>query len=76
MDDKGAWRDNIFVERLWRSIKYEEVYLHAYDNVPEVRASLGKYPASYNKKRSHSSLGRQIPVQVSFNMLQSIPAAA
>lgn len=43
MDGKGAWRDNVFVERLWRTIKYEEVYLRAYANVPEARASLGRY---------------------------------
>jgi putative transposase len=43
MDGKGAWRDNVFVERLWRTIKYEEVYLRAYESVPEVRASLGRY---------------------------------
>ena len=44
MDGKGAWRDNVFVERLWRSVKYEEVYLHVYASVPEARASIGRYP--------------------------------
>jgi len=49
MDGKGAWRDNIFVERLWRTIKYEEVYLRAYASVPEARASIGRYiDAFYN----------------------------
>ena len=48
MDGKGAWRDNVFVERLWRSVKYEEVYLHAYDSVPEARASIGRYLDLYN----------------------------
>nr|OAP96247.1 hypothetical protein A4U53_38575 [Rhizobium leguminosarum] len=43
MDGKGAWRDNVFVERLWRSVKYEEIYLKAYDSVREARASIGKY---------------------------------
>ena len=51
MDGKGAWRDNVFVERLWRTIKYEEVYLRAYNNVPEARASLGRYiDGFYNTK--------------------------
>ena len=54
MDDKGAWRDNVFVERLWRTIKYEEVYLRAYNNVPEARTSLGCYiDGFYNTKRPH-----------------------
>jgi len=49
MDGKGAWRDNVFVERLWRSVKYEEVYLRAYDNVSEARASIGRYLGFYNR---------------------------
>ncbi len=48
MDGKGAWRDNVFVERLWRSIKYEEIYLRAYDSVGEARAFIGRYLALYN----------------------------
>jgi putative transposase len=76
MDGKGAWRDNVFVERLWRTIKYEEVYLNAYTNVPEARAALGKYLAFYNTKRPHSSLDRQTPNQAYFNALQPIPVAA
>ena len=56
MDGKGAWRDNVFVERLWRSVKYEEVYLRAYDNVSEARASIGRYRDFYNARRPHSSL--------------------
>jgi putative transposase len=76
MDGKGAWRDNVFVERLWRTIKYEEVYLHAYTNVPEARAALGKYLAFYNTKRPHSSLDRQTPDQAYFNTPQPIPVAA
>ena len=55
MDGKGAWRDNVFVERLWRSVKYEEVYLRAYDSVGEARASIGRYLDFYNRKRPHSS---------------------
>jgi len=76
MDGKGAWRDNVFVERLWRTIKYEEVYLHAYQNVPEARAAIGKYLIFYNSKRPHSSLDGQSPDQVYFNSQQPIPVAA
>src|SRR5207302_6986891 len=56
MDGKGAWRDNVFVERLWRSVKYEEVYLRAYDSVSEARDSIGRYLTFYNGRRPHSSL--------------------
>jgi len=61
MDGRGAWRDNVFVERLWRSVKYEEVYLRAYDSVGEARASLSRYFTFYNTKRPHSSLDAQTP---------------
>ncbi|NEI25163.1 IS3 family transposase, partial [Rhizobium leguminosarum] len=61
MDGKGAWRDNVFVERLWRSIIYEEVYLHAYKSVPEARVGIGRYLTFYNTRRPHSSLDRQTP---------------
>ncbi len=54
MDGKGSWRDNVFVERLWRSIKYEEIYLRAYDTVSEARASIGRYLTFYNGRGSHS----------------------
>jgi putative transposase len=77
MDGKGAWRDNVFVERLWRTIKYEEVYLRAYASVPEARASLGRYiEGFYNTRRPHSSLGRQTPDEAYFTALPSIPMAA
>jgi putative transposase len=76
MDGKGAWRDNVFVERLWRTIKYEEVYLHAYSNVPKARAAIGKYLNFYNTKRPHSSLDGQTPDQAYFNALSPIPVAA
>ena len=76
MDGRGAWRDNVFVERLWRTIKYEEVYLHAYSNVPEARAAIGKYLCFYNTKRPHSSLDGKTPDQAYFNALQPIPVAA
>ena len=61
MDGRGAWRDNVFVERLWRSVKYEEVYLRAYDSVAEARASIGRYLSFYNGKRPHSSLDARTP---------------
>ena len=61
MDGKGAWRDNVFVERLWRSVKYEEVYLRAYDTVSEARASIGRYFNFYNGRRPHSSLDGMTP---------------
>ena len=66
MDGKGAWRDNVFVERLWRSVKYEEVYLHAYASVAEARTGLGRYLSFYNSKRSHSSLDGRTPDQAYF----------
>ena len=61
MDGKGAWRDNVFVERLWRSVKYEEVYLRAYDSVSEARSSIGRYFNFYNSRRPHSGLDGQTP---------------
>jgi putative transposase len=67
MDGKGAWRDNVFVERLWRSVKYEEVYLRAYDSVAAARASIGRYLDFYNRKRPHSSLGARTPDQAYFD---------
>ena len=64
MDGKGHWVDNVFVERLWRSLKYEEVYLKAYDTVAEARLGIGKYFQFYNRERRHQSLDRQTPDQV------------
>ena len=61
MDGKGAWRDNVFVERLWRSVKYEEVYLRAYESVSDARASIGSYLSFYNGRRPHSSLDGMTP---------------
>jgi putative transposase len=75
MDGKGAWRDNVFVERLWRSIKYEEVYLRAYDSVAEARTSIARYLAFYNGRRSHSSLDRRTPDQAYFAPLPQLAAA-
>jgi hypothetical protein len=71
MDGKGAWRDNVFVERLWRSVKYEEVYLRAYDSVSEARASIGRYLHFYNGRRPHSSLDGMTPDQAYFIPLPS-----
>ena len=75
MDGKGAWRDNVFVERLWRSIKYEEVYLHAYDSVSEARNSIGRYLDFYNGRRPHSSLDGTTPDQAYFALLPLRSAA-
>ena len=69
MDGRGAWRDNVFVERLWRSVKYEEVYLRAYDSVSEARNSIGRYLDFYNRRRPHSSLDGGTPDQAYFNPL-------
>jgi putative transposase len=71
MDGKGAWRDNVFVERLWRSVKYEKVYLRAYDSVREARNSIGRYLDFYNGRRPHSSLDGSTPDQAYFNSRRS-----
>ena len=73
MDGKGRWRDNVFVERLWKSVKYEEVYLHGYDTVSAARAGLSRYFAFFNTRRPHSSLDRRTPDAVYFD---SLPLAA
>jgi putative transposase len=75
MDGKGAWRDNVFVERLWRSVKYEEVYLCAYDSVSEARASIGRYLAFYNERRPHSSLDGRTPDEAYFGIEERTMAA-
>jgi len=75
MDGRGSWRDNVFVERLWRSVKYEEVYLRAYDSVAEARASLGRYLDFYNRKRPHSTLDARTPDQAYFDHLPQVAAA-
>ena len=76
MDGKGAWRDNVFVERLWRTVKYEEVYLRAYDSVSAARESLRRYLKFYNTRRPHSSLDGQTPDQAYLNPSAPIPVAA
>ena len=75
MDGKGAWRDNVFVERLWKSVKYEEVYLRTYDTVSDARASIGRHLCFYNSRRSHSSLERKTSDQAYFARLPRIAAA-
>ena len=75
MDGRGSWRDNVFVERLWRSVKYEEVYLRAYESVAEARASLGRYFDFYNRKRPHSSLDAKTPDRAYFDHLPLAVAA-
>src|SRR5207253_1912286 len=67
MDGKGCWRDNVFVERLWKTIKYEHVYLHAYDSVFEARAKMATYIDFYNRRRPHTALDRCTPDDLYFN---------
>ena len=75
MDGKGCWRDNVFIERLWKSVKYEEVYLRAYEGVSHARESLGRYFTFYNTRRPHTALDRQTPDEVYFQP-QPLPKAA
>lgn len=75
MDGRGCWRDNIFVERLWRSLKYEEVYLHGYDSVSTATAGIARYITLYNSRRPHSSLNDRTPDHVYFAST-SLTAAA
>jgi putative transposase len=75
MDGKGAWRDNVFIERLWRTVKYEEVYLRAYDSVTDARACIGRYLDLYNRRRPHSSLDGSTPDQAYFTPLPLRSAA-
>ncbi|MDR0249806.1 MAG: integrase core domain-containing protein, partial [Burkholderiales bacterium] len=75
MDGKGCWRDNVFVERLWKTVKYEEVYLHAYDTVSDSKEALKRYFDFYNQKRPHSALDGKTPDMAYFNQpLQNIAA--
>ena len=67
MDGKGCWRDNVFVERLWKSVKYEEIYLHGYETVSEVRQALARYFDFYNRRRPHSTLDGKTPDTAYFN---------
>jgi putative transposase len=75
MDGKGSWRDNVFVERFWRTLKYEEVYLKAYESVAEARSSIGRYLEFYNGRRPHSALDRRTPDQAYYASLPLCVAA-
>jgi putative transposase len=75
MDGKGCWRDNVFVERLWKSIKYEEVYLHAYETVSAARNGIGRYLAFYNNRRPHSSLDGSTPNEFYYRNLPALQEA-
>ena len=74
MDGKGRWLDNVFVERLWRSVKYEEVYLRAYDDIATARRSLGRYFAFYNGERRHQALGRRTPDSMYYEFVARLAA--
>lgn len=76
MDGRGRWVDNVFVERLWRSVKYEEVYLKAYNSITEVRRELAKYFEFYNQRRRHQGLDDRTPDEVYLSMLPQKQAAA
>lgn len=75
MDGRGRWRDNVFVERLWRSVKYEEVYLHAYNTVSEARIGLARYIQFFNTRRPHTALDRRTPDAVYFHAMPLAAAA-
>jgi putative transposase len=76
MDGRGAWRDNVFVERLWRSVKYEHVYKHAYDSVSEARAQIAQYLHWYNRDRAHSSINDQTPEEAYWKLAPKLKKAA
>ena len=76
MDGRGAWRDNVFVERLWKSVKYERVYLHAYETVSAARVSIMQYLDWYNRDRPHSKLNKQTPNEAYNAMLPAVKQVA
>jgi putative transposase len=76
MDGRGCWRDNVFVERLWKSIKYEEVYLHAYETVSAARSGIGRYIEFYNQRRPHSALDASTPDEFYYRNLVAVKQAA
>ena len=76
MDGKGRWMDNVFVERLWRTVKYEDIYLRAYENPAQLRAGLERYFRFYNTQRGHTALDKQTPDEVYFGKISSLPMAA
>ena len=75
MDGKGRWVDNVFVERLWCSLKYEEIYLKAYESIAQARASIGRYIVFFNSERQHQSLERKTPDAVYFELADQRRAA-
>lgn len=75
MDSKGRWMDNVFIERLWRNVKYEEVYLKAYESITEAKRELKKYFALYNERRRHQGLDDLTPDEVYFATLKQLPTA-
>jgi len=76
MDGNGRWMDNVFVERLWRTVKYEDIYLRAYENPAELRAGLDRYFRFYNTQRGHAALDNQTPDEVYFGITSSLSMAA
>jgi len=76
MDGKGRWMDNVFIERLWKSVKYEDIYLKSYSSMAEVRNGLASYFKFYNEKRWHNNFDRKTPSMVYYNSLPEKQAAA
>ena len=76
MDGKGRWMDNVFIERLWRSLKHEEVYLKAYDSVAQAKQGIGDWLVFYNQERRRASLNRMTPDQIYFDLPSGLPKAA
>ena len=76
MDGRGAWRDNVMVERLWRSVKYERVYLKAYDSVAHAKADISEYMWSYKSEREHSSLNKQTPDEAYYKAIKTFNLTA
>ena len=76
MDGRGAWRDNVMVERLWRSVKYERVYLRAYDSVVHAKNDIAQYLQWYNSEREHSSLNKQTPDEAFYKTVKTFNLAA
>lgn len=74
MHGKGAWRDNVFIERLWRSVKYADIYLHGYETMADVRKGLKKYFDFYNSTRPHDGLKRRKPDEVYFGTSMKVAA--
>lgn len=75
MDGRGRWRDNVIIERLWRTVKYEDIYLHGYETITAARNGLKRYFAFYNGRRPHSALGAATPERAYFDSLSLAEAA-